>query len=177
MLIMGSRLLFTSAIIIAAAIVSFGQTSSPKAVVRAFYTFDRTHSFLVDQREIESRKKWMSAELYRALLKELDRQKEFLAKNPTDKPYFGDGLPVRPLDEACQLNGREYFRKIYFGRTTVKGGLANVDVYFKYPKDCGIPDVLYAVNMSREKGRWVIDDIRDIADNSSLLEDLNRKEY
>jgi hypothetical protein len=131
MLIKRSRLVIVLALVFAATVASWGQASSPTAVVRAFYNFDRTtHSFLVDQREIESRRKWMSAELYRALLKEMDRQREFLAKNPTDKPYFGDGLPVRPLDEACEFNGREHFRKIYFGRTTIKGDLANVDVYF-----------------------------------------------
>jgi hypothetical protein len=60
---------------------------------------------------------------------------------------------------------------------TVKGDLGNVDVYFKYPKGCNIPDVLYAVNMSKEDGRWVIDDIRYISDNTSLVEDLKRTAY
>ena len=103
--------------------------------------------------------------------------KEYLSKNPTDKPHFGDGLPFRPLDEACELNGKSYRRNISFGQVTVKGDVGNVDVFFKYPKGCNIPDVLYAVNMEKDRGRWVISDVRYIADNSSLVEDLNRKEY
>ena len=68
-------------------------------------------------------------------------------------------------------------RPIPSGQVTVKGDLGNVDVYFKYPKGCNILDVLYAVNMSKEDGRWVIDDIRYISDNTSLVEDLKRTAY
>jgi len=33
------------------------------------------------------------------------------------------------------------------------------------------------VNMSKENGRWVVDDIRYISDNTSLVEDLKRTAY
>lgn len=177
MLMTRTRLLFISVLVLAAAIVSFGQTSSPKAVVAAFYKYDSTHSQVFNRANIDARKRWLSDELYKLLLNELDREKVYLAQNPTDKPHFGDGLPFRPLDEVCEFNGREYRRSISYGKVTIKGDLANVDVYFRYPKGCNIPDVLYAVNLSKERGRWVIDDIRYIAENSSLVEDLNRKEY
>jgi hypothetical protein len=177
MLIMRSRLLFTSALIIAAAIVSFGQSSSPKAAVQAFYKYDTANSQIFNRSNIDARKRWLSSDLYAKFLSELEREKAFLTENPTDKPHFGDGLPFMPLDEVCQFNGREYRRSISYGQVTIKGDLANVDVYFKYPKGCNIPDVLYAVNMSKERGRWVIDDIRYIAENTSLVEDLDRQEY
>lgn len=171
------RFSIASAIIFAAAAVSLGQTGGPKAVVAAFYKYDAAHSQVFNRANIDARKRWLSDELYAKLLKELEREKEYLAKNPSDKPHFGDGLPFRPLDEKCELNGREYRRSISYGTVTVKGDLANVDVYFKYPKGCNIPDILYAVNMSKERGRWVIDDIRYIAENTSLIEDLDRAEY
>lgn len=177
MLMNRTHVFFTSALIFAAATVSFRQTSGPKAVVQAFYKYDSAHSQTFNRANIDARKRWIGSELYKLFLKELDREKEYLVKNPTDKPHFGDGLPFRPLDETCELNGREYRRSIYYGRVSVKGDLGNVDVYFRYPKGCNIRDVLYAVNMSREKGRWVIDDIRYIAENTSLVEDLDRKEY
>jgi len=162
---------------LAASITAFGQNASPKSAVTAFYKYDSTHSQVFNRANIDARKRWFSAELYKLFLNELVREKEYLSNNPGNKPYFGDGLPFRPLDETCSFNGREYRRAISYGQVTVKGDLANVDVYFKYPKGCNIPDVLYAVNMSMERGRWVIDDIRYIADNTSLVEDLGRKEY
>ena len=172
-----SKLVLSLAITLAVSTTAFAQASGPKAVVTAFYKYDATHSDVFNRRSIDARKRWMSDELYKLFLRELDREKEYLAKNPGNKPYFGDGLSFSPLDETCALNGRSYRRTISYGQVTVKGELGNVDVYFKYPKGCNIPDVLYAVNMEKELGRWVISDIRYIADNSSLVEDLNRKEY
>ena len=172
-----SQFLGITILIVSAAVTAFAQNLGPKTAVAAFYKYDATHSQVFNRSNIEARKRWFSDELYKLFLKELDREKEDLAKNPTDKPHFGDGLPFRPLDEACELNGKSYRRTISYGRVTVKGDLGNVDVYFKYPKACNLPDVLYAVNMSRELGRWVIDDIRYIRENTSLVEDLDRKEY
>lgn len=172
-----SQIVLSLVITVAASAAAFAQTAGPKAAVTAFYKYDAAHSQAFNRANIDARKRWMSPELYKLFLKELAREKEYLAKNPTDKPHFGDGLPFRPLDETCSFNGREYSRAISYGQVTVKGDLGNVDVYFKYPKGCNIPDVVYAINVSKEKGRWVIDDIRYIADNTSLVEDLDRKEY
>ncbi|MEQ1762244.1 MAG: hypothetical protein ABL984_03760 [Pyrinomonadaceae bacterium] len=172
-----SNLILSLAITLAASTAAFAQTSGPKAAVMAFYKYDATHSQVFDRKNIDARKRWFSDELYKLFLKELAREKEYLAKNPTDKPHFGDGLPFRPIDEACEANGKSHRRKISYGQVTVKGDAGNVDVYFKYPKGCNIPDVLYAVNMEKDRGQWVISDVRYIADNTSLVEDLNRKEY
>lgn len=177
MFLRGSQIFLSLAIVTVVSQAAFAQTGGPKAAVTAFYKYDASHSQVFNRKNIDARKRWFGKELYKLFLKELAREKEYLAKNPTDKPHFGDGLPFRPLDETCSFNGREYRRTISYGRVTVKGDLGNVDVYFKYPKGCNIPDVLYAVNMSKERGRWVIDDIRYISDNTSLVEDLNRKEY
>lgn len=172
-----SQIVIGLVLIAAASVSGFGQKSGPKETVAAFYEYDSANSQVFDRSNIDARKRWFGSELYKMFLKELDREKEYLAKNPTDKPHFGDGLPFRPLDETCDLNGKSFRRTISYGTVTIKGDLGNVDVYFKYPKGCNIPDVLYAVNMSKERGRWVIDDIRYIADNTSLVEDLDRKEY
>ena len=159
------------------AVSAQAKIEGPKSTAAAFYRFDSANSQTFNRRNIDTRKRWFSAELYKLLIDELAREKEFLKANPTDKPHFGDGLPFRPLDEVCELNGKKYRRQISYGQVTIKGDLGNVDVYFKYPKGCNIPDILYAVNMSIENGRWVIDDIRYIADNTSLVEDLNRTNY
>jgi len=151
--------------------------SGPRSAVATFYKFDGSNPQNFNRRNIDARRRWFSAELNKLLLNELEMEKEFLKANPTDKPHFGDGLPFRPLQETCDLNGKRYRRNITYGRVSVKGNLANVDVHFKYPKGCNLPDILYAVHMSLEKGRWVIDDIRYFPENTSLIEDLNRREY
>ena len=159
------------------ALATSAQSNSPKTVVVAFYKFDSANSQIFNRRNIDARKRWLSTELYRLFNKELERESAYLKENPTDKPHFGDGLPFQPLDEVCELNGKSYRRSISYGQVTVKGDLGNVDVYFRYPKGCKIPDILYAVNMEKELGRWVISDIRYIADNTSLVEDLKRATY
>ena len=161
----------------AVAVSAQSKLAEARSTVAAFYRFDTANSQVFNRRNIDARKRWFSAELYKLLINELAREKEFLKANPTDKPHYGDGLPFRPLDEVCELNGRKYHRTISYGHVTVKGDLANVDVHFKYPKACNIPDIVYAVNISLENGRWVIDDVRYTADNTSLIEDLNRTDY
>ena len=120
--------------LVAAFTISAQQRSSgPKAAVAAFYRYDSAHSQNFSRANIISRKRWLSAELYKLLINELAREKEYLKANPTDKPHYGDGLPFRPLDETCELNGKSYRRTLSYGQVTVKGDLGNVDVYFKYP--------------------------------------------
>ena len=158
-------------------VVSHAQAAGPKASITAFYKFDRANSQVFSRRNIDARKRWFSDELYKLFVNELAREKAYIATNPTDKPHFGDGLPFQPLDEACELSGKKYRRAISYGKETIKGEIGNVDVYFKYPKGCDLPNILYAVNMEKQRGRWVISDVRYISDNSSLVEDLNRSEY
>ncbi len=165
------------AIIIATAGTTLAQKSTPLAAVQAFYDFDAKNSQTFGRASIDARKKWFSSELYQLFQNEIKREKEYLKMNPTDKPHFGDGLPFRPLDETCHLGKIRYKRALSYGTVTVKGDAANVDVKFKYPKGCNIPDILYALNMEKEKGRWVISDIRYFPGDTSLVEDLNRKEY
>lgn len=164
-------------VILAVSGTAAAQSSTPLATVKSFYAFDGKHSQTFNRTSIDARRKWLSAELYQLFLNEIKREKEYLKNNPTDKPHFGDGLPFQPLDEPCRLNGKNYRRSISYGTVTVKGDLGNVGVKFKYPKGCSIPDILYALNMEKEKGRWVISDIRYFPGDTSLVEELNRKEY
>ena len=158
-------------------VVSHAQAAGPKASITAFYKFDRANSQVFNRRNIDARKRWFSDEIYNLFANELARQKAYIATNPTDKPHFGDGLPFQPLDEVCELNGKKYRRVISYGKETIKGDVGNVDVYFKYPKGCNLPNILYALNMEKQRGRWVISDVRYIGENTSLIEDLNRSEY
>jgi hypothetical protein len=158
-------------------IVSHAQAAGPKAAAAAFYKFDRANSQTFNRRNIDARKRWFSDELYRLFVRELAREKAYIAENPSNKPYFGNVIPFQPLDEVCELNRKKYRRVVSFGKETIKGDIGNVDVYFKYPKGCNLPDILYSLNMEKQRGRWVISDVRYIGENTSLVEDLNRSEY
>lgn len=171
------RIGFILIVLLSSVVSVWAQQLSAKAAITAFYAFDGKNSQTFNRKNIDARKRWFSDELYKLFLKELDREAAYLKANPTDKPHFGDGLPFRPLDEPCSVNGRTFSRTISYGQVTVKGDLGNLDVKFKYPKACNIPDVLYAINMEKEKGRWVISDIRYFPGDTSLVEDLGRKEY
>jgi hypothetical protein len=150
--------------------------STPLAAAKAFYAYDRAHPQVFNRRNIEARKRWFDAALYRLFLKELDREREFLKQNPTDKPYFGDGLPFQPTDELCEARGRKYRRQVQFGTVTVKEGSGNVDVIFVYPKACKIIPVLYTLHLTKAKGRWLIEDVL-YPGSKTLLEVLGRREY
>jgi len=85
-------------LLMTASLTAFSQNSGPVAAATAFYKFDRSHSQVFTRENIDARKQWLSAGLYKLLINELVREKEYLKKNPTDKPHFGDGLPFQPLD-------------------------------------------------------------------------------
>ena len=150
--------------------------SSPLAAVKAFYAYDRSHSQVFNRRNIEARRRWFDDALYKLLLKELDREREYLKQNPTDKPHFGDGLPFQPPDEMCEVGGKKYRRQLQYGAVTVKEDTGNVDVRFVYPTPCKIEPVLYAIHMTKIKGRWLIENVL-YPGSRTLVEDLEREEY
>ncbi len=157
--------------------MGFGQNGTPSAAVGAFYKFDRSHSQTFNRRNIDARKQWFSAGLYALLLNELKRERAYLKQNPTDKPHFGDGLPFQPLSEMCEANGKKYGNRYSFGAVTAKGRSANVDVTFSHPKVCKFDNTIFGINLVKEKGRWVIDDVLYVADHSTLMQDLKRPNY
>jgi hypothetical protein len=150
------------------------QRSTPKAVVEAFYRFDQTHSQNFDRRNIEARKPWFSTELYLLLLNELKRDAAYLKKNPTDKPYFGDGLPFQPLQENCRAGKG---RRMTIRQEFQKGARAVTTVTFAYPKPCKETDaIVYTIGLTRTRKGWAIDDI-NYGEDTTLKQRLRRKEY
>lgn len=144
-------------IFISAATV-FSQASGPAETVKAFYKYSNARSSTFNKRHIESRKEWYTPTLYKAFLAHLRDQQAYLKKNPTDKPFFGDGLDFRPLDEPCEANGRSYSRTQSIGRVSTGKTRSYVDVKFAYPKACNIDPVVYRVNLRKMSGKWLISD-------------------
>src|SRR5262245_55561808 len=134
--------------------------SGPLAAVKAFYAYDQSHSQTFNRRNIDARKRWFSPDLYRLLQYELKREAEYLKKNPTDKPYFGDGLPFQPLQENCIAGSRGVDRKMSLKHDFQTGNRSVVLATFAYPKPCANPDpVVYTIGLVRGKAGWQVDDI------------------
>ena len=166
--------------LIAFAILSItvaGQTASPAAAVNAFYKYDRSHSQIFNRRNIDARKQWFSTELYKLFQYELKRENDNLKKNPTDKPYFGDGLPFQPYDETCKASGKNLHKSLIVKPAFQKGDRAAVTATFAFPKPCKDPDnTTYTIGLIKNKDAWVIDDV-NYGEDRTLKQDLNRKEY
>lgn len=157
---------------------AFAQQSTPKAAVESFYRFDGTHSQTFDRRNIDARKRWFSPELYRLLRNELRGESAYLRANPGDKPYFGDGLPFRPVDEPCQAGSRQLRRGLSIRQTFRSAAQATATSTFSYPRACkeGGDPIVYTVHLIRLSGRWLIDDV-NFGENSTLKKTLRRKGY
>jgi hypothetical protein len=131
-----------------------------------------------NRRSIDARKAWVSPELYRLFQNELRRQAAYLKKNPTDKPYFGDGLPFQPLDETCKAGRREFRRKLVIKQEFQRRTHAAATATFAYPRACtdGGDKIVYTIGLIKVNDRWVIDDL-NYGEDTTLKERLKRKEY
>lgn len=175
---MKTKLILLAITFLLATSAAFSQGTEPQITVREFYTYSNARSSTFNRRHVELRKKWYTAELYKALIAQVDEDAAYLKKNPTDKPYFGDGLTFRPLDEPCQVGERSYKRVQNVGRTEILNSAATVDVSFAYPKACvpAIAPVVYKVNLKRVGGKWLIDDWT-YDDGSTLVGEMKKVNY
>ena len=155
---MKTRTGLIAVLVVAFASTALPHTTGPAETVKAFYKFSNSRSALFNRKHIESRKRWYSPELYRLFLEELREEQVFLKQHPTEKPFFGDGLDFRPLDEPCVTNGKEYRRSQSVSRTEVGRSRAYVDVRFAYPTACSEEPIVYRVNLRKLRGKWLIDD-------------------
>ncbi len=155
---------------------AFSQRSTPKLALESFYKFDRSHSQVFNRRNIEERKAWLSPELYSLFKNELRREADFLKQNPTDKPFFGDGLPFRPYDELCD-GPKKSGRSLTIGLKFQKARRAAATATFAYPRSCKTADtIVYTISLIKVNSKWVIDDI-DFDKDTRLKHSLNRPEY
>lgn len=172
-----SRIILITLLIAASSVACFAQSNTPVAAVSSFYKFDRSHSQILNRRNLDARRKWLSDSLYKLFLIELKRERAFLKQNPTNKPHFGDGLPFQPIQESCGTGGKEVGRRLGIKPAFQKGNRAAASVTFAYPKPCKDPDAItYTIGLIKGKTGWLIDDV-NYGDVSSLKADLRRKEY
>ncbi len=144
--------------------------------VQAFYKFHLSRSGAFKSSEVKAFQKYFSDDLNKLFQNELQREKEYLKKNPTDKPHFGDGFPFQPYEE-CDAAGKPFKNTYQIGAATIKNERATVEVKFYQPKQCGGALIdTYKVELVKVKNNWLIDDWL-YSDAKTLTEDLKRTEY
>ncbi len=180
---MKTKILFLSIILLFLSTNIFAQKLSASEFVESFYEFHRARSGIFSAEEVDLHKKWFTAELYELFQYELKREKEFLERTPTDKPYlaekphFGDGFPFAPMEE-CYVEGKEIKNNLKIGKTTIKGDKTIVEVKFYYPKVCGGSFIhAYQIELAKNNGDWLINDLIYLDSNERLTDDLKRAEY
>lgn len=173
---MKTKPFFLFVVLIALSTGVFAQKQDAAATVEAFYKFHLARSGVFKASEVKAYRRWFTDDLNRLFQIELQREKEYLKKYPTDKPHFGDGFPFQSLDE-CDSGGKLIKNTYTVSPATMKNNRATVEVRFSHPKECGgaLIDV-YKVELVNTKGKWLIDDWL-YADAKTLTEDLKRAEY
>jgi hypothetical protein len=170
---------FISLVIIAiASLAALAQSAAPDATVRAFYAYSNSRSSTFNRRHIELRKKWYTPALYAAFLKQLAEDEAYLKTHPDDKPFFGDGLDFRPLEEPCEVGDRSYKRVQSVYRSQMTTSRAEVEVKFAYPGACthGYQPIIYKVNLQKVSGKWLINDWT-YEDGRTLVGEMKSHKY
>lgn len=173
---METKITFLSIIFILLATGAFAQQQDAATAVQSFYKFHLARSGVFKASEVKTYRKWFSGDLNKLFQTELQREKDYLKKNPTDKPHFGDGFPFEPLDE-CDSAGKPIKNTYTVGAAAIKNERATVEVKFYQPKECGGALIdPYKVELIKSKENWLIDDWL-YADAKTLTEDLKRADY
>jgi hypothetical protein len=173
---MKTKIVFLSVILLVLSANVFAQKQSAPAQVESFYKFHRARSGAFNASEVNAHKKWFTAQLNRLFQNELKREKEYLKKNPTDKPFFGDGFQLLPYEE-CSSGGKLVKNILKIGTATIRKSIAVVEVKIYQPKQCGgeLTDT-YKIELNQTKGVWLINDWI-YSDGKRLTEDLKRAQY
>jgi hypothetical protein len=156
--------------------ITLAQGATSESALTTFIKFSRSQPQTFNSKGVEIRKRYFTDSLYKLFLNELKRQNEYLKKNPTDMPFFGDGVPFQPIDETCEAGKRSFHYTYTVGESSTTGESATVPINFVYPKGCNIPPIVYKFKMVKAKNGWLIDDV-DYGDGKALLTDLKRAEY
>jgi hypothetical protein len=173
---MKTKIILLSIVLLTLSTAAHAQKQDAAAAVQSFYKFHLAGSGIFNANEVKARRKWFTDKLNKLFQTELQREKEYLKANPTDKPYFGDGFPFQSLDE-CDSAGKLIKNTYTVGTATVKGERATVEVKFYQPKECGGELIdTYKVELVKSKGKWLIDDWL-YSDAKKLTEDLKRTSY
>src|SRR4030095_1803560 len=120
--------------------------------VRSFYAFHLAHNKDFNVRNVRLRKRWLTLELYNALLDELKREAQETKAHPDEAPYF-EGDPL--------TNSQEYPDSFRVGKAEVDGDLAKVTVTLLWSARTsrGRDKRVIVVEVAKGATGWLINDI------------------
>jgi hypothetical protein len=170
------KILIFLILISALALSGSAQKQSAAETVKSFYVFHNSRSGIFSLHEVNLRRKWFTAELYKLFLNELKREDEFVRKNPDEKPHYGDGFPLQPFSE-CVDGETVIINTFEVKEISSDAAKATVEVKFHSPEKCEKKLIdTYKVELVKTKNTWLINDWI-FSDNTRLSNDLKRKEY
>jgi hypothetical protein len=135
--------------------------------VRLFYAFHLAHNKGFTARNVQLRKRFLTGELYRLLLKELKRQAAETKAHPDEVPDF-DGDPF--------TDSQEYPDSYRVGKAETDGDLAKVTVTLLWSARTsrGRDKRNIVVEVTRSGAGWLINDIIN-NEGSRLRDELKRE--
>jgi hypothetical protein len=135
--------------------------------VRSFYAFHIARNKDFNTRNIRLRKRWLTPELYNALLAELKREAQESKAHPDEAPYF-EGDPL--------TDSQEYPDSFRVGKAEVDGDLAKVTVTMLWSARTsrGRDKRDIVVEVAKSATGWLINDIIS-SDGSRLSAQLKRE--
>ena len=138
------------------------------SAVRAFYTFHLSRNKNFTVRNVQLRKRFLTAELYGLLLKELKRQAAKSKAHPDEAPDF-EGDPL--------TDSQQYPDSFRVGKAEVSGDLAKVTVTLLWSartsRGRDKRDII--VEMTKRGSGWLINDI--VNNQGSRLQDELKREH
>ncbi|MBL8125486.1 MAG: hypothetical protein JNJ39_15400 [Blastocatellia bacterium] len=155
---------------------AYGQRSTPSRTVRSMLLYeqrhDNTEDVLLNRRNLNIYRRWITPSLYRVLLRELIREERESKLHPDEKPYFGDGMQFGARKEYCAKDGVQYPQQFFVNKTRFRRRSAIVPASFFYNKACdGGEPVVFKFKLVRIRGKWLIDDV-DYGDGGELRKDM-----
>ena len=147
------------------------QTAGPQdealRAVRSFYAFHLAHNKGFTVRNVQLRKRFLTAEFYELLLKELKRQAADSKSHPDEVPDF-DGDPF--------TDSQEYPDSYRVGKAEINGDLAKVTVTLLWSARTsrGRDRRDIVVEVTSSPGGWLINDLIN-NEGSRLRDDLKRE--
>ena len=146
--------------------------TDPSAVVKSFYRFHLTHNMNFTRPNVVRRQPWLSSTLYKLLLNEFVRENQYSKSHPHEEfvPYM-EGDPF--------TGSQEYPNSFRLGSALVTGYSADVKLTLlwgtkgKKSQDQRNVDV----ELVKQNGKWLIDNIIDVVNGVNLVTDLKREKY